>query len=107
MLFKTAGNKYDFVLETINTGIKSDFSILAIDKKNKRCSSINNLNLILGELDIDYQDRRFDDSSWVLPYKLVNHLFHKAKKLLLDIEFLKFLENYLDLDREQGEWENR
>jgi len=106
MIFETEGNKYNFILETTNTGIESGFSILSIDKKTNLCSSINNLNLMLSELDIDYQDYRFADSSWVLPDELVEFLFRKAKDLLSDTEFLKFLEDYLDLDREEGEWEN-
>lgn len=106
MTYKTEGNDYDFRLEITNTGIESGFSILAIDKKTKQCSSINNLNLILSELDINDRDCRFADSSWVLPHKLGNHLFCRAKKLLSDTELLKFLEDYLDLDREEGEWEN-
>lgn len=106
MLFKTESNKYNFIVKITDTNIERAFSILAIDKKTSRCSSINNLNPILGELGVDYQDCRFADSSWVLPYKLVESLFHKARNLLLSPEFLEYLENYLDLDREEGEWEN-
>jgi len=106
MIFKTEGNKYNFILKTTETEIKSDFSILAIDKKTNLCSSINNLNLILSELGIDYQDSRFADSSWILPNESVKSLFRKARNLLSDMEFLKSLEDYLDLDRKEGEWEN-
>lgn len=106
MIFKTEGNRYSFRLQTTNTRIESDFSILAIDKKTNLCSSINNLNLILSELEINCQDCRFDDSSWVLPNKSAEYLCCKAKDLLSDMEFLKSLEDYLDLDRKEGEWEN-
>ena len=106
MIFKTEGYKYNFILRFIDNGIKSDFSILAIDKKTNLCSSINNLNLILSELEIDYQDHQFDDSSWILSYELAKSLFYKAKNLFSDIEFIGFVEIYLDLDREEGKWEN-
>jgi len=106
MIFKTEGNKYNFMLKITDAGIKSDFSILAIDKKINLCSSINNLNLILSELGINYQDSRFTDSSWILPNKSAVSLFSKAKDLLSDMEFLKSFEEYLDLDRKESEWEN-
>ena len=110
MIFKTEGNKYNFILKTTDAEIKNDFSILAINKKTYLCSSINNLNLILSELEIDCQSaswrNQFDDSSWILPYGLAKSLFYKAKNLFSDIDFLAFLESYLDLDREEGEWEN-
>ncbi len=106
MIFKTEGNKYNFILKTTDAEIKNDFSILAIDKKTNLCSSINNLNLILSELEIDCKDSRFADSSWILPYELGKSLYYKAKNLFSDKEFLAFLENYLDLDREESEWEN-
>jgi len=106
MIFKTEGNRYSFRLHTTNTRIESDFSILSINKTSNLCSSINNLNLILSELGIDYQDSRFADSSWILPNESAKSLFRKARDLLSDMEFLKFLEDYLDLDREEGEWEN-
>lgn len=106
MIFKTEGNKYNFILKTTDAGIKNDFSILAIDNKTNLCSSINNLNLILSELEIDCQDYQFDDSSWILPYGLAKSLFLKAKNLFSDIEFIGFVESYLDFDREEGEWEN-
>lgn len=106
MIFKTEGNKYNFILKTSDSEIKNDFSILAIDKKTNLCSSINNLNLILNEFEIDCQDSRFADSSWILPYELGKSLYYKAKYLFSDKEFIGFLESYLDLDREEGEWEN-
>nr|MBC8525970.1 hypothetical protein [Candidatus Cloacimonadota bacterium] len=49
---------------------------------------------------------QFDDSSWILPYGLAKSLFLKAKNLFSDIEFIGFVEIYLDLDREESEWEN-
>ena len=69
MIFTTEGNKYNFILKTTDSEIKNDFSILAIDKKTNLCSSINNLNLILSELEIDCQYHQFGDSSWILPYE--------------------------------------
>lgn len=106
MIFNKEGNKYNFILVTNDNGIESSFSILAIDKKTMLCSSINNLNLILNELNINCQDYKYADSSWNLPSGVVNRLFEESRQLFLDNEFIKFLEDFLDLDREEGEWEN-
>lgn len=106
MLFEAEGKKYSFALEKADGEIESCLSILAIDKKTKLCSSINNLNFVLSSLDISYQDYRFADSSWILPNKLAEDLFHQARCMLSDKEYLLLLEAYVDLDREEGEWEN-
>jgi hypothetical protein len=106
MLFEVEGKKYNFALEKTDGELESGLSILAIDKKTKLCSSINNLNFVLSSLNISYQDYRFADSSWILPNKLADVLFYKARNLLLDNKSLMLLETYLDLDREEGEWEN-
>jgi hypothetical protein len=106
VLFETEGKKYNFALEKTDGELKSGLSILAIDKKTKLCSSINNLNFILSSLNISYQDYRFADSSWILPNELADALFYKARNLLSDKGSLILLETQLDLDREEGEWEN-
>lgn len=106
VLFEAEGKEYDFALQKTDGEIEGCLSILAIDKKTKLCSSINNLNFVLSSLDISYQDYRFADSSWILPNELADHLFYKARNLLSDKKSLMLLETYLDLDREEGEWEN-
>jgi hypothetical protein len=106
MLFEAEGEKYNFALEKTDGELESDLSILAIDKKTKLCSSINNLNFVLSNLNISYQDYRFVDSSWILPNELADALFYKARNLLSDKGSLLLLETQLDLDREEGEWEN-
>jgi len=106
VLFEVEGKKYDFILEKIDGEIESCLSILAIDKKTKLCSSINNLNFVLSSLNISYEDYRFADSSWILPNKLAGNLFHQARRMLSDKEYLLLFEAHVDLDREEGEWEN-
>jgi hypothetical protein len=106
VLFEAEGKKYNFALEKTDDELESGLSILAIDKKTKLCSSINNLNFVLSSLNISYQDYRFADSSWILPNELADDLFYKARNLLSDKESLMLLETQLDLDREEGEWEN-
>ena len=106
MLFEVDGKKYNFLLEKADGEIESYLSILAIDKKTRICSSINNLNFVLSSLNISYQDYQFADSSWILPNDLADALFYKARNLLSDKGSLILLETQLDLDREEGEWEN-
>jgi hypothetical protein len=101
MLFEAEGEKYNFALEKTDGELESDLSILAIDKKTKLCSSINNLNFVLSNLNISYQDYRFVDSSWILPNELADALFYKARNLLSDKGSLLLLETQLDLDREK------
>ena len=106
VLFEAEGKEYKFALQKTDGEIEGCLSILAIEKKTKLCSSINNLNFVLSSLDISYQDYQFADSSWILPNELADDLFYKARNLLSDKKSLMLLETYLDLDREEGEWEN-
>ena len=106
VLFEAEGKEYNFALEKTDGERESCLSILATDKKTKLCSSINNLNFVLNSLNISYQDYRFADSSWILPNELADDLFYQARGLLSDKESLLLLETHVDLDREEGEWEN-
>jgi len=97
VIYKKEGQKYNFIAEAFD----GCFSAKAIDKLARKCSFIDNLNL---EVDIDNPD--FCDSTWVLNDALAKDCFNKMKRLFRDNEALTDLENYLDLDREEGEWEN-
>jgi len=97
VIYKKEGQKYNFIVEAFD----GCFSAKAIDKLARKCSFINNLNL---EVDIDNPD--FYDSTWVLNDALAEDCFNKMKRLFRDNEALTDLENYLDLGREEGEWEN-
>ena len=102
MLYRKEGQRYNFIVEALD----GCFSVEAIDKLTRKCSFINNLNYILSYLGIDIDNPDFYDSTWILKDDLAKDLFNKMKKLFSDNETLAGLENYLDLDREEGEWEN-
>jgi len=107
MITKLSGKRYNFEIITENSDVYSDFSIRAISQDLRRYSSINNLNVILAEFDIAFDDPKFADSSWTLTQEEVNHLEEIAVQLFSSSHFLTFLEGKLDEDRMAGEWENQ
>jgi hypothetical protein len=102
VIYKRGGQKYNFIAEALN----GCFSVKAIDKLARKCSFINNLNYILSYLEVDIDNPDFCDSTWILNDALAKDCFNKMKRLFRDNEALTDLQNYLDLDREEGEWEN-
>ena len=102
VLYEKEGQKYNFIAEAVDGG----FSIKATDKLIQKCSFINNLNYILSYLEVDIDNPDFYDSTWVLNDTLAKDFFSRMKRLFSDNRSLDNLENYLDLDREEGEWEN-
>ena len=104
------GNKYNFkiIYEEFNEN-ECYWTLKAICKETNFYSGINNLNTILSELGIDGGTicRKFEDSSVWEVSKLEMKKFNKiAKSFLTSEKYLKYLENKLDEDRVQGEWEN-
>ena len=81
------------------------FWIAAIHKKSKRTSNIMNLNPILSEFNVKKSHRRFEESTWKTRRDSAS-LIRRAKELLSDSFFRKYLEAKLDEDRSLGEWEN-
>lgn len=98
--------KYRFSVIRESTGEADLFSIRATDPLTGRYSSINNLNTILAELDVDPWDEKFVDSVWVLDYSEAAEFEKIAVNLLTDKTFMEYLERRLDEDRGYGEWEN-
>lgn len=110
MMMKYAGKKYLFEIaseEFFEKGKKKfDFFIRARAVSTGRFSCINNLNAILSELDVNINNKKFCDSSWIVTKKESRKFTNRAKKLLSDSPFLECLERQLDEDRALGEWEN-
>lgn len=102
VIYEKEGQKYNFMIEACN----GYFSVKAVDKLTQNCSFINNLNYILSYLEINVDNSDFYDSTWILSDVLAKDCFNKVGRLFSDNEALADLENYLDLDREEGEWEN-
>ena len=96
--------KYDII--SVSTQRKYYFSIKAIHKFSRRTSTINTVNPILSEFKIPDTDRRFKESTWEVNKKNSTLLMKKAKELLSDRNYQKYLERVLDEDRELSEWEN-
>ncbi len=108
MFFK--GNKYNFemIYKEFNKN-KCSWTLKAICKKTNCYSGINNLNPVLSELGIseDTTYGRFEDSSrWEVSKQEMKEFNKNAKSFLTSKKYLKYLENKLDEDRSQGEWEN-
>ena len=96
------GKRYFFKLDVR----KNFLTIIAIDKKTKRYSHINNLNTILSELKVDLNQSRFHETTWQVTDS-EKKKFAKIFSGMTQSPFLDYLERQLDIDREYGEWENK
>ena len=104
------GNKYNFkiICKEFNEN-ECYWTLKAICKEMNCYSGINNLNPILSELGIDEDVicGRFEDSSlWKVSKREIKKFNKITKSFLTREKYLKYLENKLDEDRGQGEWEN-
>jgi len=100
------GKSYDFEMVSQNECSNFCFFLRAICKSTKRTSCINNLNPILSEFNVDLDDPKYHDSSWVVTEKEAHRLKAKGKQFLSDSSFRDYIESRLDEDRALGEWEN-
>jgi hypothetical protein len=106
------GGSYNFEVVSEDFGDEADFYIRAISKTTRRTSCINNLNAVLSELLSEHESENYDfypeyyDSTWVVSKSKAKRFIRKAKKFLSDSKFVAYLENKLDEDREESEWEN-
>ena len=102
-----SGHNYSFKVDNfpLSKG-QNIFSIISTHQPTKKKSFITNVNVILSELGI-HQDRpEFWESEWMLNKKEASNLATLAGRLFSGNKFVPYLENYLDLDRKQSEWEN-
>lgn len=100
------GRKYNF--EIVSYAIKEDFCffIRAICKSTRRFSCINNLNAILSVFEIDVNDPKVADSTWIVTKNEIYKFVDIIRQFLSDSSCLNYLERQLYEDRELGEWEN-
>ena len=102
-----SGDNYRFEIATGTKGRERIFYIRAYDNRTGRFSSINNLNTILSELEIDVDNPRYYDSLWEVKESEISCLKNKTITLLSDPMFRRFLEYKLDEDQDCEEWENK
>ncbi|MBI3034881.1 hypothetical protein HYY71_01030 [Candidatus Woesearchaeota archaeon] len=105
-----SGNKYNFEItyKQLNKH-ECSWTLKAICKATNRCSGVNNLNPVLSELGINegIVCGKFEDSfGWKVSIQEMKKFNQIAKSFLTSENYLKYLENKLDEDRGQGEWEN-
>lgn len=105
------GKRYNFELIAEKEGEDEYyyfFRIKAICKDSGRCSSVNNTNYVLSAYDYDLDDEekcmKMNDSTWDIRKEEVENFTEIAEFMLTNPIDLKELEDYLDLDRECGEW---
>lgn len=96
------GQKYNFCV----VADRAKFYIEAIHLASLKFSSINNLNVILSEFNIDIDDERVSEPQWFIPARQNKLFFRKAVNFLSDKIYRDYLERKLDEDRKCGEWEN-
>jgi hypothetical protein len=106
MIIKKRGNKYNFEIVSQKEGDAFSFFIKAKSKTSGRTSCINNLNTVLSEFDVQSDDLRFADSTWMVKENEARYLINTTIEFLSDHSFLNYLEGQLDYDRMLGEWEN-
>ncbi len=106
MIITIEGEKYIFEIISQRQGRCFCFFIRAKNKDNYRTSCINNLNPILSEFNIDKDDPKVMDSTWVVTKEEAQYLTNIAKQFLSDKSYLNYIEGKLDEDRMLGEWEN-
>ncbi len=97
-----AGKRYIFRLDTK----KDSLTIIAVCKRTKRHSHINNLNTILSEFRVDLNQRRFHETTWQVTDR-EKKKFVRIFRSIVQSPFLDYLEQELDVDRECGEWANK
>jgi len=106
MILEFIGSRY--ILLIINKDVDEDalFSIRAICQTTNLTSSINNLNPILNELNVNHTEARFEDSEWLIAKTQAEKFTRIISALLSSETYLNYLECKLDDDRNCGEWVN-
>jgi hypothetical protein len=102
------GKRYIFEVGSYNETNETEdfcFYIKAICRTAGRFSCINNLNTILSELGVDWNDPKFADSMQVVTKDEAHKFANTANEFLSDSSFLNHLEKRLDDDRKAGELE--
>ena len=100
------GDHYTIEIEAWRSRRLYGFSIIAIHKQTKRCSTINTLNTILSWFEIDGDSALADEPEWFITKRKLNQYRKLAKQIFSNKNYFKYLESKLDEDRSEGEWTN-
>ena len=103
---KIERKQYNFEIVLSNGEYMSCFYIRAICKSTRMTSCINNLNAVLSELGIENIKSEYIDSLWEVTKEAGEKFSQITTELLSTSTFLNYLEEKLDEDRIEGEWEN-
>jgi hypothetical protein len=95
------GSRYDFCITFSHTW----FEMTATFRQSKQHSTINTLNYILSAFDIEPNSNNAEESDWSGTPQQVQAWIQTAQSLFGDKLFLEGLEQALDEDRKEGEWE--
>jgi hypothetical protein len=106
MLIKVKGKRYNFEILSQDNEKDVCFYIRAVCRYTRRTSCINNLNAVLSAFNVNPLKEKYADSMWEIPKSEANRLFSIGRKILRDRIFLNYLEDKLDEDRLEGEWDN-
>lgn len=99
------GGRYWYEIVQVAARTRVVFEIRAISYHSGRLSHINTLNPILSLFGLSEQDSRCGESDWLLSKKRAKQYQRLFAQALADGWFRGQLENVLDEDRQQSEWE--
>lgn len=99
------GIDYNFIIE-LDEQKNYCLDVWAMHKTTKKVSPINNINIIISEIQPENNtDELYYESSWVFSDKaLAKMTYNKVVVLFQRKLFMKFLELFLDEDRQIGGW---
>lgn len=100
------GKYYDYKILVSPDNDKFFFAIKARHNKTGRTSTITTVNLLLSEFNISGDNGRFWESDWMLTKNEMKKYLNKIILLLIDDKSLDYFEDFLNYDRNEGEWEN-
>jgi hypothetical protein len=104
MIEQLDGEFYWYNLEWEPNKKRYIFQIRAIDKRTRRYSLITNVTHVMGLLGVEDKPR-FEETHWIITERELQSFSKAFKSVLCKPRQLKHLENELDEDREDGEWE--
>ncbi len=102
---KITGNRYDYLIQLVPRKRGSTFEIISWYKEDNSQSSITNVNAVIGEIISPFiESDEVEDSSIDTSRKIGKQLFDNAVDAFGSNNWLLYLEDDLDEDKELGGW---